>query len=144
MLVATKKGVVHIWGSDQQASWAAFAPDFEELQENEEYTGIEKEEEINDRSVSQGVEDDCGIIDVITVQSVYSFSSDSEESDCVVPVKPIEEKIRLSKHKLVKVGPRDNRNDGATSKGIEVFRELTYTAQEKKRKYIAGSPKSSK
>ena len=61
-----------------------------------------------------------------------------------VPVKPIEEKIRLSKHKLVKVGPRDNRNDGATSKGIEVFRELTYTAQEKKRKYIAGSPKSSK
>lgn len=70
-------------------NWSAFAPDFKELEENEEY--IEREDEFDEvaedlrERKEEGSETE--LVDIITVDKAHFASSDEEE---------VEDEVRLA------------------------------------------------
>lgn len=85
-------GLVYIWAKDYTENWSAFAPDFKELEENEEYVEREDEFDINpeiekvkESDVNQDEE-----IDIITVEddSTFSDSDMSQDELCFLPAIP--------------------------------------------------------
>ncbi|KAK2354325.1 protein RBL [Trifolium repens] len=85
-------GIVYIWAKDYTENWSAFAPDFKELEENEEY--VEREDEFDLIPESEKVkgsdvnEDDE--IDIVTVEKDPAFSDSdmSQEELCFLPASP--------------------------------------------------------
>ncbi|XP_042498977.1 protein RBL [Macadamia integrifolia] len=85
-------GLVYIWAKDYTENWSAFAPDFKELEENEEY--VEREDEFDLISEAEKVkesdvnEDDE--VDIMTVEkdSAFSDSDMSQEELCFLPADP--------------------------------------------------------
>ena len=88
--VGTSDGVIDIWGP--RMDWTAFAPDFQALQKNVEY--IEREDEFDividgdeDEEVKRKERNDKleeqEIVDIINVESVPAFDSDSEDEESV-------------------------------------------------------------
>ncbi|XP_047339034.1 protein RBL-like isoform X2 [Impatiens glandulifera] len=85
-------GLVYIWAKDYTENWSAFAPDFKELEENEEY--VEREDEFDlipdtekVKEVDVDVDED---VDIITVEKDSTFSdSDFEDEIRYLPVSPI-------------------------------------------------------
>ncbi|CAN6566938.1 unnamed protein product [Malus baccata var. baccata] len=85
-------GLVYIWAKDYTENWSAFAPDFKELEENEEY--IEREDEFDLIPETEKVkgsdinEDDE--VDIVTVEkdSAFSDSDMSQEELCFLPAIP--------------------------------------------------------
>ncbi|CAK9143063.1 unnamed protein product [Ilex paraguariensis] len=85
-------GLVYIWAKDYTENWSAFAPDFKELEENEEY--VEREDEFDLITETEKVkesdvhEDDE--IDIVTVEkdSAFSDSDMSQEETCFLPADP--------------------------------------------------------
>ncbi|CAO2824580.1 unnamed protein product [Amaranthus hypochondriacus] len=85
-------GLVYIWAKDYTENWSAFAPDFKELEENEEY--IEREDEFDimpetEKVKESGVDQDEEV-DIITVEhdSTFSDSDMSQEELCFLPAFP--------------------------------------------------------
>lgn len=74
-------GLVFIWTVNSTENWSAFAPDFKELEDNEEY--IEREDEFDYVDVSkvkhEKREEEQGIIDIMTVEDEVHFGSSDEE-----------------------------------------------------------------
>ena len=106
---------MQIWGTD--INWAAFAPEFEEIEENEEY--IEKEDEfdvVDGKPVAaaarqQTQENLCdGELDVVTVEKPAAFDSDddscNEDAMFHIPV-------RIGQARVM-TGDRDNTTKGET------------------------------
>nr|XP_043610934.1 protein RBL [Erigeron canadensis]XP_043610935.1 protein RBL [Erigeron canadensis] len=85
-------GLVYIWAKDYTENWSAFAPDFKELEENEEYVEREDEfdlmPEIEKVKESETNEDDE--VDVTTVDKDTSFSDSdiSQEELYFLPADP--------------------------------------------------------
>ena len=89
LAVATSDGLVDIWGP--RINWTAFAPDFQALPMNVEY--IEREDEFDldengNKFNVQGekesdVDDENATVDVVKVESVPVFASDSEDEEDV-------------------------------------------------------------
>lgn len=85
-------GLVYIWAKDYTENWSAFAPDFKELEENEEY--VEREDEFDMMPETEKVkesdvnEDDE--VDIVTVEkdSAFSDSDMSQEELCCLPAIP--------------------------------------------------------
>ncbi|XP_014510654.1 protein RBL isoform X4 [Vigna radiata var. radiata] len=85
-------GIVYIWAKDYTENWSAFAPDFKELEENEEY--VEREDEFDlipetgKLKESDVNEDDE--VDIVTVEKDPGFSDSdmSEEELCFLPATP--------------------------------------------------------
>ncbi|KAH7443791.1 hypothetical protein KP509_02G050900 [Ceratopteris richardii] len=80
--VSMTAGVVYIWAKDYTENWSAFAPDFEELEENEEY--VEREDEFDlmpetEKEKPSRVDEDEEV-DIMTADKVAAFS-DSDDSD---------------------------------------------------------------
>ena len=79
--VSTSDGLVDIWGP--RMDWTAFAPDFQALPRNVEY--IEKEDEFdtvileNMEDKPEKTEEEDNIVDVVTVEKIPVFDSDSED-----------------------------------------------------------------
>lgn len=85
-------GLVYIWAKDYTENWSAFAPDFKELEENEEYVEREDEfdimpetEKVKESEVNQDEE-----VDILTVEhdSTFSDSDMSQEELCFLPAIP--------------------------------------------------------
>jgi COMPASS component SWD1 len=81
-------GVVYIWSTNYTENWSAFAPDFTELQENEEYNEREDEFDIVDENESENkkkrVEEDEEV-DIITIDKVAAYSSESDDDLWFIP-----------------------------------------------------------
>ncbi|KAL4582986.1 hypothetical protein LXL04_007550 [Taraxacum kok-saghyz] len=85
-------GLVYIWAKDYTENWSAFAPDFKELEENEEYVEREDEfdlmpetEKVKDLEMNQDEE-----VDITTVDkdSAFSDSDLSQEELRFLPADP--------------------------------------------------------
>ncbi|KAI2510194.1 hypothetical protein MHU86_4226 [Fragilaria crotonensis] len=79
LAAATSDGLVDVWGP--RMDWTAFAPDFQALPMNVEY--VEQEDEFDvvtddDENEASGGDEEDNIIDVVTVEAVPVFASDSE------------------------------------------------------------------
>ncbi|KAI3794562.1 hypothetical protein L1987_37194 [Smallanthus sonchifolius] len=85
-------GLVYIWVKDYTENWRAFAPDFKELEENEEY--VEQEDEFDLMPEMEKVKGSClnedDEVDIITVEkdSTFSDSDISQEELCYLPAHP--------------------------------------------------------
>ncbi|KAK1577158.1 hypothetical protein Q3G72_019416 [Acer saccharum] len=110
-------GWVYIWAKDYTENWSAFAPDFKELEENEEY--VEREDEFDLISETEKVkgsdvnEDDD--VDIVAVDNdAFSDSDMSQEELCFFPAIPCpdvpeqQDKCMVSSSKLI-----DGNNSGS-------------------------------
>ncbi|PON59155.1 Guanine nucleotide-binding protein, beta subunit [Trema orientale] len=85
-------GLVYIWAKDYTENWSAFAPDFKELEENEEY--VEREDEFDlipeTEKVRESDVNEDDEVDIVTVEkdSAFSDSDMSQEELCFLPAIP--------------------------------------------------------
>ena len=79
-----------IWSTHHTESWSAFAPDFKELEENEEYE--EREDEFDEVDVTKveenKVDGEAEVVDIMTIEKIGAFSSDSENELFYLPTVP--------------------------------------------------------
>ncbi|PIA54168.1 hypothetical protein AQUCO_00900611v1 [Aquilegia coerulea] len=111
MVSVSFSGLVYIWAKDYTENWSAFAPDFKELEENEEY--IEKEDEFDlvpdTAKVKESNANEDEEVDIVTVEkdSPFSDSDISQEELCFLPAVPcpdvpeLQDKYGASSSKLV-------------------------------------------
>ncbi|BFG31285.1 hypothetical protein CerSpe_175590 [Prunus speciosa] len=111
-------GLVYIWAKDYTENWSAFAPDFKELEENEEY--VEREDEFDlipeTEKVKESDVNEDDEVDIVTVEkdSAFSDSDMSQEELCFLPAIPYpdvpeqQDKCIESSSKLV-----DSNNSGS-------------------------------
>ncbi|KAL7157856.1 hypothetical protein ABFS83_02G104200 [Erythranthe nasuta] len=83
VLSVSLTGLVYIWAKDYTENWSAFAPDFKELEENEEY--VEREDEFDLIPETEKVKD-SGInedeeVDIMAVEKDSTFSDSDVSHD---------------------------------------------------------------
>jgi len=79
-----RSGTVYIWTKRYSENWSAFAPDFKELEENEEYEEREDEFDVQPRGGAEVRQDDDAdeIIDVVTLEpSEVAHKPDADDDD---------------------------------------------------------------
>ncbi|KAL6867630.1 hypothetical protein ACP4OV_015654 [Aristida adscensionis] len=85
-------GVVFIWAKEHVENWSAFAPDFVELEENEEYVEREDEFDLNgyEEKAEEVVIDENADVDVVTSEknAVFSDLEDSVDEIDFLPAIP--------------------------------------------------------
>ncbi|GMJ12185.1 RbBP5 LIKE [Hibiscus trionum] len=84
-------GLVYIWAKDYTENWSAFAPDFKELEENEEY--VEREDEFDlvpeTEKVKESDINEDDEVDIVTLEKDPLSDSDmSQEELCFLPPIP--------------------------------------------------------
>ncbi|OIV99091.1 hypothetical protein TanjilG_32350 [Lupinus angustifolius] len=98
-------GIVYIWAKDYTESWSAFAPDFKELEENEEYVEREDEFDLNPdiEKVKGSDANEDEEVDIVTVEKDPAFSDSdmSQEELCFLPATPIRDVAERQEDKFI-------------------------------------------
>ncbi|KAF8941462.1 hypothetical protein BGZ58_008737 [Dissophora ornata] len=87
-------GTIHIWATNYQENWSAFAPDFKELEENIDYEEREDEFDIvpEEEASKRKHDDEDVVIDVTSIEKINPFndsdSEDGEEETFYLPLLP--------------------------------------------------------
>jgi len=88
MVTCTKSGLLHIWAKTYSENWSAFAPDFEQLEENVEY--VEREDEFDlelDEKLCKEAENlEDTIVDISTIEKIGAYSSDEDDDLTCLPL----------------------------------------------------------
>ncbi|KAF9286871.1 hypothetical protein BGZ68_002485 [Mortierella alpina] len=101
-------GTIHVWATNYQENWSAFAPDFKELEENIDYEEREDEFDIvpEEEATKRKHDDEDVIVDVTTVEKINPFndsdSEDGEEEMFYLPLLPSDqqdEELLNQKHR---------------------------------------------
>eukprot|EP00958_Prasinococcus_capsulatus_P002789 scaffold238_cov532-Prasinococcus_capsulatus_cf.AAC.3 len=82
MVSVSTEGKIYIWGKTYTENWSAFAPDFKELEENEEYIEREDEFDINEEEVGdckKHVASDNIEIDIMEYTKPSAHSDDEDD-----------------------------------------------------------------
>ncbi|WIA12939.1 hypothetical protein OEZ85_006554 [Tetradesmus obliquus] len=82
LVTLSGNGKVYLWAQVFNENWSAFAPDFQELDENQEYVEAEDEFDINEKPAPPAVDGDAAEdaeVDVVTRERLLVFSSDEED-----------------------------------------------------------------
>lgn len=93
-------GAVYLWAKDYTENWSAFAPDFKELEENEEY--VEQEDEFDivpDVGKTQDSWPEADVeVDIMTTEKVAAFSDSDESQDGLyfLPTVPVPDEPPVS------------------------------------------------
>ncbi|KHN26444.1 Retinoblastoma-binding protein 5 [Glycine soja] len=109
-------GLVYIWAKDYTENWSAFAPDFKELEENEEY--VEREDEFDLIPETEKVKgpdvDEDEEVDIVTVEKDATFSDSdmSQEELCYLPSTPSRD-VPEQQEKCVESSSLDSNNTGS-------------------------------
>jgi len=81
-----------VWTKQYCENWSAFAPDFKELEENEEYEEREDEFDIQPAPDPNNTEEDDEVIDVVGVEQSelahYPDEADDEADLLFLPTRP--------------------------------------------------------
>lgn len=118
VLSVSMTGLVYIWAKDYTENWSAFAPDFKELEENEEY--VEREDEFDlmpetEKMKESDINEDDEV-DIVTVEkdSTFSDSEMSEGEICFLPVTPCPD-VREQQEKAVESSSKlvENNHSGS-------------------------------
>lgn len=92
LVSSTKGGVIYIWSKNYTESWSAFAPDFQEIEQNEYY--VEREDEFDiiddDQQLKKEMEDVDIDVDITTVDP-GPLDSDVSENEIIIPTYPIKD-----------------------------------------------------
>ncbi|KAG0365531.1 Retinoblastoma-binding protein 5 [Gamsiella multidivaricata] len=97
-------GKIHIWATNYQENWSAFAPDFKELEENIDYEEREDEFDIvpEEEASKRKHDDEDVLIDVTTIEKINPFNdSDSEdggEETFYLPLLPSDQQPEEPQH----------------------------------------------
>ncbi|XP_038893423.1 protein RBL [Benincasa hispida] len=111
-------GLIYIWAKDYTENWSAFAPDFKELEENEEYVEREDEFDLNPETekVKEPDVNEDEEVDIINVEkdSAFSDSDASQDELCFLPAIPCPDIIE-QQDKCVEISSKmiDNNNSGS-------------------------------
>jgi len=82
-------GVVYIWSKNYTENWSAFAPDFTELEENEEYFEKEDEFDLHEWETKEVLKlDGDAVVDVIHVDKAVHESDDDDDELFFLPTVP--------------------------------------------------------
>lgn len=86
LAVSASDGLVDVWGS--RVNWAAFAPYFQALTENIEYAECEDEFDVIENGkeevkTQKETKDENAPVDIIAIDQVAAFASDSEDEEDV-------------------------------------------------------------
>ncbi len=85
-ILSVSNGVVNVWTHKQKELWSAYAPNFKELDENEEYEERESEFDMEDEDKSVCGDDQTDIvtetdIDVTDTPTIPAYCSSEEDSE---------------------------------------------------------------
>jgi len=78
LLTACTSGCVHVWTKNYVENWSAFAPDFEELDDNEEYVEREDEFDILPLDALKGMTSAVECVDIATRHEPIPTNTDDE------------------------------------------------------------------
>ncbi|KAF9375766.1 hypothetical protein CPC16_000545 [Podila verticillata] len=103
-------GTIHIWATNYQENWSAFAPDFKELEENIDYEEREDEFDIvpEEEASKRKHDDEDVVIDVTNIEKINPFNdsdSEDEEEMFYLPLLPSDQQDE----KLMQENKRQNR-----------------------------------
>eukprot|EP00899_Mesostigma_viride_P019395 jgi/Mesvir1/27457/Mv07239-RA.1 len=92
-----KSGLIYIWAKSYTENWSAFAPDFKEMEENEEYVEREDEFDIVDeddkvKKTRRTDADDNEEVDIETLEHVPAFSDSDDSQGGLLFLPPVVEK----------------------------------------------------